>query len=455
MASRYPETDNTTPFSSPTINASTDLEEFDKTEREINSHFNWLHQILKDRNKAILDKLREKKAEFIELEADRVGQIEEIETMKQQMLNVGVKFNKTNVLRDKSIRDYNDALNESKIPIQPQKIIFEKFADRFHTLISSIDLKFVEEDYRARINPIISKDNDSIIKTINSFENEKLLEPKLEEDLVIAEKPIDGGKKELKKVDLSKLAFDSETNCLFVINKESDNILVFQQDGTLIACFGEEFKNLTDLCIDNNNKFLYVLDSPNCIHKFNLTTYQLLKKKENEIIDIKNAMSCLDIHNDEIYVGTLNDGIYIFNSEFEHIRCISTLTICCLDIICRDEDILIFSFFPSGLNIYSYNGDLIRNNILHFFVLRINHIDMLEDIQFNPFQLSLDKNGLILFSNPFDNCLYIQTSGGYLVHKIYILPQEEKNTFIAGVASTNDGRIFVTVSNSKYPLRCY
>ena len=80
---------------------------------------------------------------------------------------------------------------------------------------------------------------------------------------------------------------------------------------------------------------------------------------------------------------------------------------------------------------------------------------MLEDIQFNPFQLSLDKNGMILFSNPFDNCLYIQTSGGHLVHKIDILPQEEKNTFIAGVASTNDGRIFVTVSNSKYPIRCY
>ena len=70
MASRYPETD-ATPFFSPTINASTVLEEFDITETEINSHFYWLHQILKDRNKTILYKLREKRAEFVVLEADR------------------------------------------------------------------------------------------------------------------------------------------------------------------------------------------------------------------------------------------------------------------------------------------------------------------------------------------------------------------------------------------------
>ena len=356
MASRYPETD-TTPFPSPIINASTVLEEFDKTETEINSHFNWLHQILKDKNKAILDKLREKRAEFVELEADRVGQIEEIETIKQQTLNIGVKFNKTNVLREETVNIYDDAIRKLQIPIQSQKIIFDNFADKLKTIISLIDLKFVE-DYTTKINPILSIDSNSIIKTIDAFENEKLLVPKLK-DLVIAEEPNDDEEKELKKVNLSRLAFDSETNCLFALNNESNNILVFQQDGTLIACFGEEFKNLTDLCIDNNNKFLYVLDSPNCIHKFNPTTYQLLKKKQNEIIDIKHVMSCLDIHNDELYVGTLNDGIYIFNSEFEHIRCISTLTFGCLDIICQDEDILIFSFFPSVLNIYSYNGDLI------------------------------------------------------------------------------------------------
>ena len=452
MASRYPETDTTT-FPSPIINASTVLEEFDKTETEINSHFNWLHQILKDRNKAILDKLREKRAEFVELEADRVGQIEEIETIKQQTLNVGVKFNKTNVLREETVNIYDDAIRKLQIPIQSQKIIFDNFADKLKTIISLIDLKFVEEDYTTKINPILSIDSNSILKTIDAFENEKLLAPKLK-DLVIAEEPNDDGKKELKKVNLSTLAFDSETNCLFALNNESNNILVFQQDGTLIACFGEEFKNLTDLCIDNNNKFLYVLDSENCIYKFNLTTYQLLKKNENEIIDIKNEMICLDIHNDEIYVGTMDGGVYIFNSEFEHIRCISSLTFGCIDIICRDEDILIFSIFPSGLKAYSYNGDLIRD-IPHFFELRLNHLDILEDIQINPFQLTLDKNGLILFSNPIDNCIYIQTSGEHLVHKIDILPQEEENTFITGVASTNDGRIFVSVSNSKYPLRYY
>ena len=453
MASRNPETD-TTPFSSPTINLSTVLEEFDKTEKEINSHFNWLHQILKDKNKAILDKLSEKRAEFVELEADRVGQIEEIETMKQQTLNIGVKFNKTNILREETVNIYEDAIKKLQIPIQSQKIIFDNFSDTLKTIISLIDLKFVE-DYMTKINPILSIDSNSILKTIDAFENEKLLVPKLK-DLVIAEEPNDDEEKELKKVDLFRLAFDSETNCLFVLSNVSHYILVFQQDGTLIACFGEEFKNLDDLCIDNNNKFLYVLDESNCIYKFNLTTYQLLKKKENEDEDIKNKMRCLDIHNEEIYVGTevVEENVYVFNSELEPIRCISTLTFGCLDIICRDEDILIFSFLPSGLNIYSYNGDLIRN-IPHFFELRMNHIEMLEDIQFNPFQLSLDKNGLILFSNPIDNCINILTSGGHLVHKIDILPQEEKNTFISGVASTNDGRIFVSVSNSKYPLRCY
>ena len=451
MASRDPETD-TTPFSSPSLNASTVLEEFDKTETEINSHFNWLHQILKDRNKAILDMLREKRAEFVELEADRVGQIEEIEAMKQQMLNVGVKFNNTNILREETVNIYDDAIKKLQTPIQSQKIIFDNFSDTLKTIISLIDLKFVE-DYTTKINPILSIDSNSIIKTIDAFENEKLLVPKLK-DLVIAEEPNDDGKKELKKVDLFRLAFDSETNCLFVLSNVSNNILVFQQDGTLIACFGEEFKNLTDLCIDNNNKFLYVLDESNCIYKFNLTTYQLLKKKENEDEGLKNEMNRLDIHNDEIYVGTGERGVYIFNSEFEHIRCISTLTLGCIDIICRDEDILIFSFLPSRLNIYSYDGDLIRN-IPHFFELRLNHLEMFEDTQFNPFQLSLDKNGLILFSNPIDNCINILTSGGHLVHKIDMLPQEEKNTFISGVASTNDGSIFVSVSNSKYPLRCY
>ena len=191
MASRYPETD-TTPFSSPSINAVTVLEEFDKTETEINSHFNWLHQILKDKNKAILDKLREKRAEFVELEADRVGQIEEIETIKQQTLNVGVKFNKTNVLREETVNIYDDAIRKLQIPIQSQKIIFDNFADTLKTIISSIDLKFVEEDYRTRINPILSIDSNSILKTIDAFENEKLLAPKLK-DLVIAEEPNDDG----------------------------------------------------------------------------------------------------------------------------------------------------------------------------------------------------------------------------------------------------------------------
>ena len=87
-----------------------------------------------------------------------------------------------------------------------------------------------------------------------------------------------------KSIELSKLALDSITNRIFTLNRAANNILVFQQDGTLIACFGEEFKNLTDLCIDNDNKFFYVLDRQNCVYKFNLTTYQLLRKRENDIL---------------------------------------------------------------------------------------------------------------------------------------------------------------------------
>ena len=141
MATCYPEKD-TSPYSSEAINTSTGLEVFDKAESDINSHFTWLHQILNDRTITILDKLSEKRAEFVELEAARVGQIEEIETMKQQLLQIGVKFNKSNLLREETVSIYDDAIIKLKIPIQRQNIIFEKFADKFQTLISSIDLTF-------------------------------------------------------------------------------------------------------------------------------------------------------------------------------------------------------------------------------------------------------------------------------------------------------------------------
>ena len=283
MASRYPERD-TTSFPSPTINAPTVLEEFDKTEREINSHFYWLHQTLKDRNEAILDKLREKRAEFVELEADRVGQIEEIETMKQQLLSLGVKSNQSNLLREQTLNGYEEAIKKLRIPIHLQ-ITLENFANQLQTLISAMDLRFVGEYYRNKINPILSIDRDSILQSANSI------------------KPVNAShrwgwrrakkKQETIKVDLCELVLDSGSNRIFVLNRASNNILVFQQDGTLIAHFGEEFKVLTNLSIDTKNKFLYVLESQNCIYKFDLTTYQLLKKKENDIIKIKNEMYCL------------------------------------------------------------------------------------------------------------------------------------------------------------------
>ena len=126
MASLHPEMD-TTPSASTTIDTSIELEVFNNAELEINSHFTWLHQILNDRNITILDKLREKRAEFVELEAAKVGQIEEIEIIKQQLLNLGVKSYMTNLLREQTLTGYDAAIDELKRLIQTEKIIFEKF----------------------------------------------------------------------------------------------------------------------------------------------------------------------------------------------------------------------------------------------------------------------------------------------------------------------------------------
>ena len=263
----------------------------------------------------------------------------------------------------------------------------------------------------------------------------------------VAKEIVDDKKKD---VNLSKLAFDSETNHIFALNRESNNILVFQQDGTLIACLGEELDDLTDICIDTLNRFLYVLDGLNYFYKFNITTYQLLMK-ENGNEEIEDKLSCLDVHNDEIYVGTTGEGVHIFSSQLEHSRSISTYTLGCMDILCRDEDILICSLYPIGLNIFSYNGDLIRNiPLLSYSIFR----DLL-DKGFYPFQFSVDRNNLILFSNPIDHCICLYTFGEHLVHRIIISPEEDNDAFVSGLVFTNDDRIFVSVYNSKYPLRCY
>ena len=448
MASLYPETD-TTPSPSHTTNASTVLDVFDKTETEINSHFNWLHQILKDKNKAILDKLREKRAEFVELEADRVRQIEEIETMKQQLLNLGVKSIETNLLREQTINGYDNALKKLKLPIQPEKIICEKFSEKLKDLISSIDLKFVEEDYKTKINPIISINRDYILNCINAMKPP--FEPGYFWGWGRAKE-----KQDIQIFDLSDLAYDSKTNRIFALDNESNNILVFQQDGTLTACFGEELKDVTDLCIDN--RFIYVLDMRNCIYKFDLTTHLLSKKKDNKNIEIKNEMLCLDTQNGEIYVGTGKKGIYIFSSEIEHIRSISTYTIGCIDIHCSDKHIFMYALFPNGLNIYSYNGDSIRKIHLLFDLKPSHGFNWMVSINKPSYriQFSIDIiNSLIFISNPFEKCICIQTFGGQLVHKIEFGNEEKNEIFPTGIDISNDGRIIISLANSKVPLRIY
>ena len=418
MASRYPEIDKI-PLPSPTIKNSTVLEEFDKTEKEINSHFNWLHQIMKDRNKAILEKLKEKRAEFVELEADRVGQIEEIETMKQQLLSLGVKSNQSNLLREQTLNGYDDAIKKLRIPIH-QQITLEYFTNQLQTLISAMDLKFVENNYRNRFNPTISIDRDSILQSIDAIKLRESQSSYLWGWRSTKEAST------CKSIELSKLALDSITNHIFTLNRASNNILVFEQDGTLIACFGEEFKNLTDLCIDNDNKFLYVLDRQNCVYKFNITTYQLLRKKENEVFKIKNEMYCLDVHNNEIYVGTGNGGVYIFNSEFHYVRSICTNTIICLDVLCREEYILISSVYPDGLNIYTHSGDFIRKITLSF-SLRLKDLENFQKIGITcvPFQFSIDKTDIIIVTNPFEHCFdFTHLLENWFIKYIFLLKKK-------------------------------
>ena len=444
MASLFPERD-TYPCPSVVVNNSTGLEAFDKAESEINSHFIWLHQKLDDRKKTILDNLREKRAEFEELEAARVGQLEEILSLKESLLNVGIKYNKSNVLRKATVGIYDDTIEELKIPIQSQKIIFEKFPEKMEQLIQAIGLTFVDEDYTDRINPIFSLTRDPILKSINSFKNAELENPKKNDELA----------KDTRKGILYKFAFNSETNLIYAVIKNPDHIMVIHEDGTLVACIGEGLNDLIDICLDINNKLFYVLDGDNCIFKFDLGSYQLLKNKKIEKEEIEKEMLCLDVHNGDIYVGTAIEGVHVFSSEFEHIRAIQTNTFCCIDIICRDEDILTWSLLSNELNIYSYNGDFIKNISLSFTFGMEDIAKFIHErnVSFGM-QFEIDKNGLIFCTNPLLNCLFIQTFSGYLVHQINILP-EENATSIYGVVCTNEGRIIISVANSESPLRYY
>ena len=91
---------------------------------------------------------------------------------------------------------------------------------------------------------------------------------------------------------------------------------------------------------------------------------------------------------------------------------------------------LICSLMLPQLSVFSFDGDLINN--LH--------------------SISIYKNNCILFNNPIDNCLEINTLGGHLVHKKAIPSGEETGTCIDGLVSARMLLVVVyilPVNNSK------
>ena len=148
---------------------------FSVREAEINSHFDNLDKLLKDKRILLIDKLKEKGSEFEELENGRLTEINEIENIKLQMMGVGVKRNKVNVLREETVKLYDDALAKLRTPVQPPKIIFDNLTDRFTESVELMDLMFVEEDYLTVSEPTLSLHSDDIIQSLQDI-NEKLVD---------------------------------------------------------------------------------------------------------------------------------------------------------------------------------------------------------------------------------------------------------------------------------------
>ena len=331
---------------------------FSVREAEIHSHFNMLDNLLKDRRKRIVAKLREKRSEFEKLETGRLTEIKEIENVKSQMMNASVTHNKVNVLRDETIKIYDNALAKLRTPVQPPKIIFDKLTDEFNELVGLMGLMFVGEDYKTLLEPVLSLNSDDIISSIRDMK--KI--PDDEEQSNIGEDHL----VEPVNVRFGKIAVDSKTNRLFAINTESKNILVFDLDGNFISCFGENNETLNDLSIDNENNCIFAVSDEEIV-KFNLTDYEVIASKQ--ISSIENVpitqLAGIDIHEGQLYTCAFEPYLLVLCSDLEFIRSINVVSCLNTCILCRNENLLVFSIFPPQINILSYNGDLVRNVSLH------------------------------------------------------------------------------------------
>ena len=423
MASPYTETSTASLF-----------QEFGKAEAEIDSYFNWLKQLVEERKLALQKKLREKRSELEELVKSWKGQMEEIELMKQQLVNIGVKFNQTNALREETLKGLDSNLENLKKSIKIPKISFLGLDEKLKEAIESVDLMFVENDYKDLVLPIKSIELDSILSSMK----------------VAAVSEDDKGKNKLG-LRLGNMALNTQSGHFFVLNKKSENILVFDQDGNFITCLNEKFYDLSDLSIDLKNNYLFVLDG-DTLFKFNLETSKLLKKKKFELKD-DNLMICLDTFIGEVYVGS-SESISHFSSGFKLVQSFHAFTNI-YKLYCHEKGIFFQSLNPEGLNVCSYRGELIRKIPLPFNIDGMNN-PILEQLEIYPYSMCVDKYGFILIANTFAHCITVLNCEGDLVHTIKLESEEGRETvFPTGIAVTDDNKIILSVVRSRFPLRIF
>lgn len=431
MASPYTETSTASLF-----------QEFGKAEAEIDSYFNWLKQLVEERKLALQKKLRGKRTELEELVKSWKGQMEEIELMKQQLVNIGVKFNQTNALREETLKGLDSNLENLKKSIKIPKIYFLPLEEKLKEAIELVDLTFAENDYKDRVLPIKSFERNSILSSMKAVA--------VSEDVE--------GKEEKVELKLGRMAFNTQSGHIFVVDKISQNILVFDQDGNVIRCLDEKFDGLTDLSIDVKNNYLFVIDNGNTLLKFNLETLKLLTKKKIELKD-GDFMFCFDTFNGELYIGG-SFSISKFSSEFEFILSFD-LFVFIFQLYCHGKGIFFQSLSQRGLNMCNYKGDLIRTIFLPYKFL-ISDFQLVEQFKILPYSICVDKSDLILIANTLAHCISIITFGGALVHTIKLESEEGEGgegedikVLPTGIAVTDDNKIILSVANSKFPLRIF
>ncbi len=75
--------------------------------------------------------------------------------------------------------------------------------------------------------------------------------------------------KEVK--DLSDVFYDTKNNILWLISDESHMVLKCKPDGTIIQKYKVNIKQIEGVCIDKDNKYLYLVSDPeNRLYKFEL-----------------------------------------------------------------------------------------------------------------------------------------------------------------------------------------